>query len=134
MSRYAGLSRGLIIKAPYVNWIMDGRKTWELRSSHTQVRGPIALIEQGTGTVVAVARLVDSKGPLTAADMAANVHHHAVTPERQHLPELQKYKHAWVLADIKRLPRPVPYVHPSGAVKWVTLAPAVAQAVIAASG
>ncbi len=133
MSRYAALSKGLIIKAPFVNWIVEGRKTWELRSSHTQVRGPIALIQQGTGTVVAVAHLIDSVGPLSDEVMTANFQKHAVTPDRQNLPELRKYRHAWVLAEVKRLRRPVPYVHPIGAVKWVSLAPAVIQSVVAES-
>ncbi|GCL65159.1 ASCH domain-containing protein [Pseudaquabacterium pictum] len=134
MSSYAGLSKGLIIKAPFIDWIMEGRKTWELRSTHTQVRGPIALIQKGTGSVVAVARLVDSKGPLSAADMAANLQHHAVAPDRLAMPDLQKYRFAWVLGDVKRLARPVSYTHRNGAVIWVALDLAVAGSVLGAAG
>lgn len=134
MSVYAGLGKGLIIKSPFIDRIMEGQKTWELRSKHTQVRGPIALIKQGTGTVVAVARLVDSKGPLTDADMAANGHNHGVTPDRLTLPEVQKYRYAWVLAEVTRLARPVPYTHRSGAVVWAALDDGVAGAVINAAG
>jgi len=133
MTIYAGLSKGLIINTPFIDWILEGRKTWELRSQATQQRGPIALIQKGTGMVMGVARLVDSTGPMTDVEMAASGHLHAVTPERLKLPEVAKYRHAWVLADARRLPKPVAYVHPAGAVKWVTLAPAVAQAVIAAA-
>lgn len=134
MSNYAGLSKGLIIKAPFIDWIMAGRKTWELRSKHTQVRGPIALIKQGTGTVVAVARLIESKGPLTDADMAGNFQNHAVAPDRLLLPEVQKYRFAWVLSDVKQLGRPVPYIHRSGAVIWAALDDAAAGAVVSAAG
>ena len=134
MSNYAGLSKGLIIKAPFIDWIMEGRKTWELRSTHTQVRGPIALIEKGTGTVVGVARLVGSKGPLSAADMAANVQNHSVAVDRLALPEVQKYCFAWVLGDVKRLARPVPYTHRSGAVIWAALDDIALGAVMVAAG
>lgn len=130
MSIYAGLSKGLIINTPYIDWILEGRKTWELRSQQTLQRGPIALIQKGSGLVVGVARLVGSKGPLTESEMAASGHLHAMPPDQLELPEFSKYRHAWVLSDAKRLRRPVSYVHPNGAVKWVTLAPAVAQAAI----
>lgn len=134
MTIYTGLSKGLIIKAPFIDWILSGRKTWELRSSHTKQRGPIALILQGSGTVVGIARMVDSIGPLTDADMEGNFDRHAVAPERMKLPEVAKYRHAWVLSDVKRLARPVPYNHPNGAVKWVTLDPKVALSAIQGAG
>lgn len=134
MTHYAGLSKGLIIKSPFIDRIMEGQKTWELRSKHTQMRGAIALIKQGTGTVVAVARLMASRGPLTDADMAANGHYHGVTPDRLALPEVQKYRYAWILSDVKRLARPVPYTHRSGAVIWAALDEGVAGAVIDAAG
>lgn len=133
MNNYTGLSRGLIIKAPFIDWIVEGRKRWELRSSQTKQRGPIALIEKGSGTVVAVARLVDSLGPLSSAEMLANQHNHAVTPERLALPDLAKYRHAWVLADVKRLARPVAYRHKNGAVIWVALESGEIAAVLAAA-
>lgn len=133
MSIYTGLSKGLIINTPFIDWIMSGRKTWELRSQKTLQRGPIALIQKGSGLVVGIARLIGSKGPLTDAEMEASGHLHAVPPARMKSAEVAKYRHAWVLADAKPLRRSVSYVHPSGAVKWVTLAPAVAQAVIEAA-
>jgi hypothetical protein len=134
MSRYTGLTKGLIIKTPFIDLILQGRKTWELRSTQAKFRGPIALIEKGSGKVVGVASLIDSKGPLTDAEMGANHHNHAVSPERLQLPDLQKYRYAWVLSDAKRLARPVPYTHAKGAVIWVTLDSMVSSAVVAAAG
>jgi len=40
-------TKGLVIKSPYIDRILAGTKTWEMRSSATSVRGPIALIKQG---------------------------------------------------------------------------------------
>lgn len=91
------------------------------------------MIQKGTGQILGVAHLVDSKGPLTSADMAGAEHLHAVTPERQVLPEVAKYRHAWVLSGARRLSRPVSYAHPSGAVTWVTLAPETVHAILGAA-
>ena len=35
--------KGLIIREPWIGMIMDGSKTWELRTQHTTMRGEIAL-------------------------------------------------------------------------------------------
>jgi hypothetical protein len=56
---------GLLIRSPYIDWILAGSKTWEIRGSSTAKRGRIALIQSGSGTVIGVADLVDAVGPLT---------------------------------------------------------------------
>ena len=96
---------GLVVRRPWVDLIVDGVKTWELRGSATRIRGAIALIEAGTGTIVGTARLVGV--------------------EEGDLPYAQTY--AWVLRGARRLPSPVPYDHPSGAVIWVRLSDAVRE-------
>jgi hypothetical protein len=50
--------KGLIIKEPWISLILSRKKTWELRSRDTRVRGRIALIRKGSGTVIGVAELV----------------------------------------------------------------------------
>ncbi|WP_353200130.1 hypothetical protein [Sandarakinorhabdus sp.] len=42
-----------------------------MRAERTKVRGPIALIEKGTGLVVGVANLTDSLSPLSLREMSA---------------------------------------------------------------
>ena len=37
--------RGLLTKQPWIGTILAGSKTWEIRGSSTEVRGPIALIQ-----------------------------------------------------------------------------------------
>jgi hypothetical protein len=39
---------GLLIRSPYVDWILAGSKTWEIRGSSTAKRGRIALIQSGS--------------------------------------------------------------------------------------
>lgn len=105
--------RGLVIKVPHIDRILDGRKIWEIRSSSTNIRGDIALIQSGSGTVVGKARLVDCI-PLTKEMLAENFD--------KHLAEAISYKapHAWVLECAERI-TPRPYEHPQGAIIWVKL-------------
>lgn len=110
---------GLIIKKIWLDLILTGKKTWEIRGSKTQVRGKIALIESGSGMVVGHAELVDVIGPLSRDDLLANTKRHHVTADviRQGLQYAKP--HAWVLKNARRYHRPKPYIHPQGAVIWV---------------
>lgn len=122
--------KGLIIDTPAIDRILSGKKTWEMRSSHTKVRGVIALIRKGSGTVVGTIELVDSRGPFTPAEMLQNQQYHQITTDRLADPKVAKWNHAWVLKDVKALNKPVPYRHPSGAVKWVTLDASTSQEIL----
>jgi hypothetical protein len=42
---------GLLIREPYIDWILNGPKIWEIRGSRTTKRGRIGLIQSGTGQV-----------------------------------------------------------------------------------
>jgi hypothetical protein len=121
--------KALMVKQPWIDKILSGQKTWELRSSSTKARGQIALIESGSGTVVGTCEVVDVQGPLSLADLKRSTRKHAV-PARQ-LGPLPPYKrtHAWVLKNARRLKQPINYKHPSGAVIWVTLSPHVTRRV-----
>jgi hypothetical protein len=117
--------KGLIIESTPIEKILAGRKTWEMRSTPTKVRGTIALIRKGSGQIVGTAELVDSVGPLSADDVRNNEDKHQIEPTRQADPKIAKYRHAWVLRNARRLERPVRYEHPAGAVIWVSLGDAV---------
>jgi hypothetical protein len=122
--------RGLVIRKPYVDWILAGKKTWEIRGSATKVRGRIALIAGGTGTVVGTCELVDVRGPLKSADLKANARKLNVTQAEMSGPRYYgDHTYAWVLTAIRRLRTPIRYRHPSGAVIWVTLTSGVATKV-----
>jgi hypothetical protein len=120
---------GLLIRPPWIGLILEGSKTWEIRGS-TSKRGRIALIQSGTGTVIGVPDLVDVVGPLTLSELTANASK-AGFPEDEQITNLRyKRTFGWVLQRAHRLKQPVPYTHPSGAVIWVNLPPAVERAVL----
>ena len=58
--------RALLIRHPWIDMILGGKKYWEIRGSRTSVRETIALVPSGSGTVIGVCDVVDCVGPLTA--------------------------------------------------------------------
>lgn len=119
---HAGISLpevGLLIRPPYVDWILDGQKTWEIRSKRTARRGRIGLIRSASGLVVGEAELIDVVGPLTYTDLRDNAAKLNITPPEAWEPEGPTF--AWALRGAKRYRTPVPYTHRSGAVIWARL-------------
>lgn len=112
---------GLIIMEEPVEQILSGLKTWEIRGMQTKIRGTIALIKKGTKTVVGTADLVDVRGPLSVPTLRRTMSLHRLTRDECTAGGGYKQTHAWVLENVKRLAKPVPYKHPSGAVIWVLL-------------
>jgi hypothetical protein len=113
--------RGLIIRDPWIDEILSGRKSWELRGSSTSIRGRIALIRSGSGQVVGFCDLVGVVGPLTLQDLRGWIQKHRVPNSLLKGRPPYKKTFAWVLENARRLRLPVPYTHPSGAVIWVRL-------------
>lgn len=121
---------GLIIREPWIDHILQGRKTWEMRARPVHYRGPVALIRKGTKTVVGIADLVDVRRPLeTVAAFAECEPFHAIPPEEQEASFIKRWRTPWVLANVQRLPTPVLYTHPKGAMTWVKLDRSVIAAV-----
>ncbi len=113
--------RGLLIKSPWIELILSGHKTWELRGTNTKTRGEIALILCGSGLIVGSCELINVIGPLSLKEILENFPKHQVP-----LKDIQstlKYKrtYAWVLGNPKQLKVSIPYAHPRGAVIWVKL-------------
>jgi hypothetical protein len=121
--------KGLIIDEPWIGMILRGEKSWEMRSRGTSIRGQIALIEKGTGTIVGLAMLTDSPPPLNPAQMALHSPKHRIPPEKIAEPGF-KWFTPWILAGVRPLTRPVRYKHPSGAVTWVNLSAQEEAAVV----
>lgn len=121
--------KGLVIREPWIDLILNGKKTWELRTQRTTIRGQIALIRKGSGQIAAVAELVDSLAPLDAASLAESVSFHGV-PLSEHAGVIENdWLFPWLIVNTRRLSSPVPYAHPAGAVTWVNLDETVARAV-----
>ncbi len=108
-------TKGLVIKSPYIEKILSGSKTWEMRSTLTKIRGPIALIKQGSGQIIGVANLVDTKGPLSQQDKLNAMDKHQISIDRLQSGETDKWSNAWVMENAQLLISPINYQHPSGA-------------------
>lgn len=110
------ITRALIIKKKWLDLILSGEKVWEMRSRPTTIRGPIGLIESGSGLIVGHAYL-------TASDIVdpsirrKTFVFHSVSDQDM----LEKYPYAWVLTGASKYDKPIPYKHPKGAVIWVNL-------------
>ena len=112
-----GISRGLVIKSPHIDNILSGHKIWEMRSRRTNMRGKIGLIKSGSGLIVGTAEIVDCLDALDFGErMNTQKNHHVYN-----LYDLEKWKYPWVLRNAQKLPEPIPYDHPQGAVIWVNL-------------
>jgi hypothetical protein len=123
------IRKALIIAYPWIDYILQGTKLWEMRSSSTSHRGWFGLIRKGSGAVQGVARLVDVGSPLSPADMIDSFERHRIPVNRILSGELLKWNTPWKLADVRRLDVPVPYRHKSGAVTWVSLDESVSEAI-----
>jgi len=88
------------------------------------------LIQSGTGTVIGVTNLVGVVGPLSVSDLAANGRKAGFDKHERLTGLPYKQTYAWVLQGARRLRKPIPYEHPSGAVIWVNLASSVERAVL----
>jgi hypothetical protein len=111
--------KGLLIKSPWIDYIFEGKKTWEIRGSNTKIRGTIALIKSGSGKIFGTVELIDClKLSLDEYQQAEDFH---CVPKEQCSKEPYRKTHAWVLRNPRLFETPFPYVHPSGAVIWVDL-------------
>lgn len=113
--------RGLMIKTPFIDQIFDDGKTWEIRGNNTRIRGKIALIRSSSGMIIGTCQLVNSIGPLTLKQIISGRKKHLSSVIGLSLGFGYENPWAWVLTDAKRLPEPIPYKHPRGAVIWVNL-------------
>ena len=109
--------KGLIIKEPYIDLILKGKKKWEIRGNNTKIRGKIALIKSGSKRIYGEVDLVDSfeidleRYKKYCKDLYGY--------EEQCLPYKKTY--AWVVENPLIYSEPKEYIHPQGAVIWVNL-------------
>ena len=122
--------KALVIDEPWISLILRGEKTWEMRKTGCRIRGTIGLIRKGSGQVVGTAEITDNLPPLPdPAAYAAAEPFHRIPPARQRKAFEDGWRTPWVLANARPLSKPVPYVHPNGAVIWVNLDEKVAAQV-----
>ena len=109
--------KALIIKKPWIDYILDGNKTWEIRGSKTNIRGKIELIQSGSGLVVGCCEIIDCK-KLSFQDYINNKDKHKIS-DTTCLP--YKNTFAWIISNAQRYKEPRKYKHPNGAIIWVNL-------------
>lgn len=109
--------KGLIIKSPYIDLILEGKKKWEIRGSNTSIRGRIALIKSGSKKIYGEVDLINSfeinldEYNEYCVSLYGN--------KEKDLPYKKTY--AWVVDNPVIYDKPRDYVHPLGAVIWVNL-------------
>ena len=121
--------KGLVIRQPWADMIVTGEKQWEIRGFRSHFRGPIAIIAGGTGTILGTCELVNCIGPLT---LECYNSHSRLRGSPDEVVDRLPYKntYAWHIAKARQFSVSVPYVHPMGAVIWVTLSPEMRAQVV----
>ena len=110
-------SSGLIVKQPWIEMILEGSKTLEIRSSRTSKRGKVALIESGSSQIVGEVEITGCI-EISREDFHAYQESHKVLDlDNVHYKRL----YGWRLANVNRYAVPVRYSHPKGAIVWVDL-------------
>lgn len=112
------INRALIVRAPYARKIVMGLKSLEMRSSKTNIRELIGIIEAGTGKIIGEV-VLDGWTKYTDADLQSG------RLDKMHRVEdkalLKKWNVGWHLKYPMEYAVPVEYNHPKGAVIWVKL-------------
>jgi hypothetical protein len=108
---------GLTVKKEWLDLILAGKKTWEIRGTSTKRRGLIHLAQSKSGQLRGRAKLVGCR----QLDRRTLMQH-----KRFHqLPNVKmvKYKKiwAWILKDAEPYDVPFDYSHKQGAVIFVTV-------------
>jgi len=107
---------GLIIKKKWLDLILDGHKTIEVRGHNTHKRGLIALIESGTGLIKGEVEIFNSV-PFDGFLKSLYKEHWLTDHQIENLTYKKPY--SWWLEYPYRYKEPIPYKHPQGAVIWV---------------
>ncbi len=121
--------KAIIVRSPWIDQILSGEKTWEMRSTRTTYRGLVGLIQKGAGLVVGAARLVDSLPPIDARTFEATRSHHRIPDDMCRQVFEAGWIYPWVLEACYRLKTPISAGQRPGQVIWVPLAVEVAEAV-----
>ena len=107
----------LTIKKEWLDLILAGKKTWEIRGTPTQRRGYIHFAESGSGRLRGRCKLVACQ----RLERSTFMQHQS----RHRVPDVNmvKYKNiwAWILEEAEPYDTPFEYSHKQGAVIFVTV-------------
>jgi hypothetical protein len=121
--------KALIIKEPFLSYIFEKRKSWEIRGNDTKIRGRIGLIGSGTGMILGECEINGSYGPLEYIEL---INLKYITEEEKNnlkqdrkLPYINKDNqsktYGWEFKNVKKYLEPIPYNHPKGAIIFVNI-------------
>lgn len=110
---------GLIIRKEWLDLILSGEKTIEVRGHYTsKIRVPIYLLESGTHRVRGTC-MIQTVYPISCSDWSTERENHCVDISYHELKQRYKTPHAWVLTNVEAWEDVSYYVYPKGAVIWV---------------
>lgn len=111
--------KGLIIKSPYIDDILNGIKKWEVRGAPTKIRGRIVLLQSKTGLALGTVDIDDVK---QISIEEYNNWDYRKDNNKLPVDDLPyKKTYAYILSNPVKFNRPIKYKHPNGAIIWVNL-------------
>ncbi len=126
----AEIKTAIIVRAPMCFELVDGSKTWEIRSRmcRKHVGSWIGIQKARTGTIIGEVNFAESR-QLQAADLDEPAHQrkHCLTAEWVHTAKFDrktgksKRVVAWIVEGARRYPVPVPCDKKAGVVCWPSL-------------
>lgn len=111
---------GLIIKGKWIDKILSGNKTLEIRGNQTKkTNQPVYILESGSQKVRGKC-LISCCIPIDSEEMWVKLRRwHCVDISYEELLKIYKNPYAWVLENIEVMSDGLYYEHPKGAVIWV---------------
>ena len=112
------MARVLLVQKYWLDKILSGEKTWEIRSSNTRVRGKILLGYKNH--IYGETNLVNSfKISKEGLGLAENLSKHCIEGPVDH-PIVKHYKaaHVWELSGTVRYSTPIEFTRKRGQVVW----------------
>ena len=110
---------GLIIKREWLDLIISGRKTLEIRGCNTKkVKEKIYLLSSPNHRIMAEC-IIKAAYPISCSDWSEERENHCVDIPYPELKKRYNTPYAWVLSEVKPIKDIWFYNHPKGAVIWV---------------
>ena len=112
---------GLIIKSKWLDLILKGEKTIEIRGSNTKKQGEaICLLVSKSHKILGTCKIAYTY-PISCSDWSEEREKHKVELSYSELKKIYKNPYAWVLEDVALIKseKEIYYKHPKGAVIWV---------------
>ena len=108
----------LLMKARWLDLILSGKKTWEIRGTQTTQRGIIHLALSGAGGQIAGQCRITKSYTINRKTLSKHFTKHRI--EDLSIVTYRK-PHVWEISHVRRYKQPFLFDHPQGAVTWVRL-------------